>query len=95
MITQQVARFLIKKVKELASNAPAPVESRTDKHLKDFLNNRSNSPQFAVLADDAKIVQAFRWRASWLAHKAYEAREVHKKPMNRLLISLHKLSKGP
>lgn len=94
MITQQVARFLIKKVKELSVESTAKVQSRTDQHLADFLKNRSARPQFSVLDDDAKIVQAFRWRSSWLAHKAYEAREVQKKPMNSLLISLHKLSKG-
>lgn len=93
MITQQVARFLIKKIKEL-SDSNAKAESQTDKNLLDFLAKKDTQPRFSVLDDSTNMVKAFRWRASWLAYKAYEAREVQKKSMNSLLITLHKLSRG-
>jgi acyl-CoA oxidase len=94
MITQQVARFLIKKVKELSSASDGTANSQTEKNLKAYLAQKNSPPKISALDDGGEIVQAFRWRASWLAFKAYEVREVQKKPMNRLLITLHKLSRG-
>jgi acyl-CoA oxidase len=93
MITQQVARFLIKKVKEQVEGGAA-AQSQTEQNLKDFIGKRNQTPKFPVLDDDASIVAAFSWRASWLAYQAYQAREVQKKPWNSLLITLHKLSRG-
>lgn len=101
MITQQVARFLIKTVKELVEDKKQP-ESGTEKNLKTFLDSSaqgtSSKPEFDINAEgaagDEAIVKAFAWRASWAAYQAYEAREVQKRPWNSLLIELHGLSKG-
>ncbi|ETN40917.1 uncharacterized protein HMPREF1541_05197 [Cyphellophora europaea CBS 101466] len=94
MITQQVSRFLIKKVAEQTANPDRVVQSPTEQNLKSYLSNRDGQPHFDVLGDDASIVEAFRWRTSWLAYKAYEAREVQKRPWNSILIALHKLSRA-
>jgi len=66
MITQQVARFLIKKVKERAENPSATVLSHTERNLQVFWNNRHEQASFAVLENDEDILKAFNWRASWL-----------------------------
>ncbi|KAK5943764.1 hypothetical protein PMZ80_004773 [Knufia obscura] len=64
MITQQVARYLIKKVKERAEAPGADAVSRTEQNLQNFWNDRHTQPCFAVLENDADIVKAFNWRAS-------------------------------
>jgi acyl-CoA oxidase len=65
MITQQVARYLIKKVKERAEGN-ATVSSPTEKNLEFFWKNRTSQPRLSVLSSDADIVEAFNWRASWM-----------------------------
>jgi acyl-CoA oxidase len=65
MITQQVARYLIKKVKERA-DGNATISSPIEKNLECFWKNRSGQPRLSVLSSDADIVEAFNWRASWM-----------------------------
>jgi acyl-CoA oxidase len=67
MITQQVARYLIKKVKERAEGN-ARISSPTEKNLDYFWKNRSGQPRLSVLSSDADVVEAFNWRASWMVH---------------------------
>lgn len=100
MITQQVARFLIKTVKEIVAGKNDG-KSETEKNLKVFLESKAHGrakPEFDIMQEGAEgdqaIVNAFAWRASWAAHQAYEAREVQTRPWNSLLIELHGLSKG-
>ena len=66
MITQQVARYLIKKVKERALCPDAPTSSLTESNLKYFWTQRNKSPSFSILSSDSDTVWAFNWRASWL-----------------------------
>lgn len=66
MITQQVASYLIKRVKERAHSLKSQALNKTDEHLKDFLYSRVRKPKFRVLEDDAELVQAFHWRMAWL-----------------------------
>ena len=102
MITQQVARFLIKTVKEMVEDKREAV-SGTEKNIQTFLTARtrgtgSDKTQFDIMvsndAGDEALVNAFAWRASWMAYQMYEAREVQKRPWNSLLIELHGLSRG-
>lgn len=67
MITQQVARYLIKKVKERAQSLPSDTLSETEEQLKEYLRSRGREPRFNVLEDDGAIVEAFNWRMAWLA----------------------------
>lgn len=66
MITQQVAQYLIKKVKERAHSLKSRALNKTEEHLKSFLYTRGKEPKFNVAQDDAAIVDAFNWRMSWL-----------------------------
>ncbi|KAJ9616415.1 hypothetical protein H2200_000133 [Cladophialophora chaetospira] len=92
MITQQVARYLIKKVKECIQSPESHAFSETEEHVKAYLSARLQKPRIDILRSDQAIVHAFNWRMAHLAYKAYDARELQKKSWNSLLIELHKLS---
>ncbi|EEQ85754.2 acyl-CoA oxidase [Blastomyces dermatitidis ER-3] len=81
MITQQVARYLIKKVRELES-------------LRRFLASKDTKLYLSVLTSDEDIVEAFEWRAAYLSFKAYEKREIQKQTWNSLLIDFYRLSRA-
>ncbi|OAG36829.1 hypothetical protein AYO21_09002 [Fonsecaea monophora] len=95
MITQQVARYLIKKVKDMV-HAPNKSQSlsQTEEHIQTYLSARAREPKFDVLRSDKAIVDAFTWRMASMAYRAYEAREIQKKSWNSLLIEFHKLSRA-
>lgn len=93
MITQQVARSLLRKIREkpwLNSNSAL---SRTDEYLQKFGDVKSQKCAQA-LSGDSSIVEAFERRAASLAFKAYHAREVEGQSWNSLLIQFHKLSRS-
>lgn len=93
MITQQVARALLKKIREKPWLTSTSALSRTDEYLQRF--GKSKSQQHAdILSDDASIVEAFECRAASLAFKAYQAREVEGQSWNNLLVQFHKLSRS-
>ncbi|KIW26553.1 uncharacterized protein PV07_09639 [Cladophialophora immunda] len=94
MITQQVARYLIKKVKEQAHAPASRSLSQTEAHIKTYLSAQTREPKFNVLKSDQAIVDAFNWRMACLACRAYDAREIQKKSWNSLLIEFHKLSRA-
>jgi acyl-CoA oxidase len=66
MITQQVARFLVKKTRERVSSADATANSRTEVNIKSYCQNRMKRQHFPIIHDDFSIVEAFSWRSSWL-----------------------------
>jgi acyl-CoA oxidase len=94
MITQQVARWLIKKVKERAHSLKTHAMSQAEEHIKTYFYARSREPHFEILDSDQMVVEAFNWRMACMACRAYDAREILKKPWNSLLIDFHKLSKA-
>jgi acyl-CoA oxidase len=65
MITQQVARYLIKKAKEVSANVPRSSINPTEKNLRQYLRGGQSS-LFDVLNDDAAILYAFQRRAAYL-----------------------------
>ena len=94
MITQQVARALMKKIREkpwLTSNS---AWSRTDEYLRRFDGGPGTSGGLDVLSNDFSIVEAFERRAASLAFNAYHAREVEGRSWTSLLIHFHKLSRS-
>ncbi|KAL1959813.1 hypothetical protein VTO42DRAFT_958 [Malbranchea cinnamomea] len=93
MITQQVARYLIKKARELSQSTKAPA-TKTEETLNRYLKATNKTLELSVLRDDAHIVQAFEWRAAHYAFRAYQQREVQKKSWTSLLIDFHKLSRA-
>ncbi|ODH48455.1 hypothetical protein GX48_05432 [Paracoccidioides brasiliensis] len=94
MITQQVARYLIKKVGELVQNNGGPASTRTEEGLKRYLNSKDRKLNFNVLKNDEDIVHAFEWRAAYFSFKAYEKREIQKQSWNSLLIDFYRLSRA-
>ncbi|PGG97421.1 hypothetical protein GX51_07332 [Blastomyces parvus] len=94
MITQQVARYLIKKVRELAARPNSQATTRTEESLKRFLASKDKKLSLSVFTSDEDIVQAFEWRAAYLSFKAYEKREIQKQTWNSLLIDFYRLSRA-
>ncbi|KJF60106.1 acyl-CoA oxidase [Coccidioides immitis RS] len=94
MITQQVARYLIKKAKALSASAKSRAGTRTEESLKRYLYARQKTLNLKVYEDDNAILEAFEWRTAHLVFKAYEQREIQKKSWNSLLIDFHKLSRA-
>ncbi|OAP55197.1 hypothetical protein AYL99_10897 [Fonsecaea erecta] len=94
MITQQVARYLIKKVKEQIHAPKDKPSGQTEEHIKTYLSAQSPTRKLDVLESDQSIVDAFNWRMSCMAYRAYDAREVQKRSWNSLLIEFHKLSRA-
>ncbi|EFW16660.1 acyl-CoA oxidase [Coccidioides posadasii str. Silveira] len=93
-ITQQVARYLIKKAKALSASAKSRAGARTEESLKRYLYARQKTLNLKVYEDDNAILEAFEWRTAHLVFKAYEQREIQKKSWNSLLIDFHKLSRA-
>ncbi|OJD13072.1 hypothetical protein AJ78_06429 [Emergomyces pasteurianus Ep9510] len=94
MITQQVARYLIKKVRELAQSTNGRATTRTEENLKKFLESKNRKLNLSVLKNDEDIVKAFEWRSAYLSFKAYEKREIQKKSWTSLLIDFYRLSRA-
>lgn len=65
MITQQVARYLVKKVREMSESAKTPI-TQTEKNLKRYLQGKRQKLDLKVHENDAHIVEAFEWRAAYL-----------------------------
>lgn len=65
MITQQVARYLIKKAKDILTNKANLSSNDTEKILCQHLR-RNKGVVFDILNDDAAILHAFQTRAAYL-----------------------------
>lgn len=94
MITQQVARFLIRKVADLTKGRSGQPESAIDQQLRAYNRRPGEGRPLENLDDLDGIVQAFERRLSWLAFEAFDARELRKCKWNDLLIDFHKLSRA-
>ncbi|KAK4494062.1 hypothetical protein PRZ48_014325 [Zasmidium cellare] len=94
MITQQVARYLLKKVKDLSTASRSTTASRLDASLARFREHSKSPPQLSGLSDARSILEAFEWRTAFLAFEAYESREVKKLPWNSLLVEFRNLSRA-
>jgi len=97
MITQQVASYLIKKMESIVKRPNSQPKDQVDELFQQYLRDRSHHSSVEIIRngkiDSEAIVDAFRWRASDLSYRAYEARIVLGKKWNSLLIQLHKLSR--
>lgn len=65
MITQQVARYLIKKAKEVSGNKTKPSADSVGENLRQYLHGDQRSA-FDVLNNDLAILQAFQRRAAYM-----------------------------
>ena len=93
MITQQVARHLLKTVGQVMHGKSNP-KNQTEKIFAAYQRYNSQPPLFSSLDNPSNIVEAFRCRTSYLAFEAYEKREVQRWSWNSLLVHFHKLSRA-
>lgn len=90
MLTQQVARYLLKSARAVLSGK-AP-QNDTTRILSFFLSRQDQGAAFDILGSDEDIVSAFAWRASFLTFEALKHRDEDKTPWNDLLIEFWRLS---
>ena len=92
MITQQVARYLLKSAQAmLQGDSP---ENDTANVLKSFLERKSVNPTpFNIVnGDEEQLVQTFGWRTAHLTFAALRQREEEKRSWNSLLVDFWRLS---
>jgi acyl-CoA oxidase len=96
MITQQAASFLIKKMERAKSATIRDPTDGTDRLFAAYLHTEKTPIELfdGGKVDNLRILNAFKWRAAELSHRAYVERVVEKKPWTSLLIQLHRLSQG-
>ncbi|KAH7043821.1 acyl-CoA oxidase [Macrophomina phaseolina] len=92
MITQQVARYLLKSARSVLKGEKPTND--TTAILKTFLDKSDMGAAFDVLGKDEDIVAAFAWRAAFLTFEALKHRDEQKKAWNDLLVDFYRLSKA-
>jgi acyl-CoA oxidase len=92
MLTQQVARYLLKSARTvIKGNEP---NNDTTEILHYYLKRQDRGAAFDILGNDADIVAAFAWRSAYLTFDALRARDEQKKSWNSLLVSFYALSRA-
>ncbi|KAJ5953556.1 hypothetical protein N7454_000452 [Penicillium verhagenii] len=90
MLTQQVARYLLKSARAVLSGKAA--DNDTARILRNYLDRRDKGASFDVLEEDADIVAAFAWRTAHLTFEALKHRDAEKRSWNSLLVDFWRLS---
>lgn len=90
MLTQQVARYLLKSARAVLSGKSA--DNDTSRILRNYLDRREKGASFDVLENDADIVEAFAWRTAHLTFEALKHRDAEKRSWNSLLVDFWRLS---
>ncbi|KPI40545.1 Peroxisomal acyl-coenzyme A oxidase 1 [Cyphellophora attinorum] len=93
MISQQTASYLIKRVESCVKSTEASVGEPVDHHIRAFLQG-SGPRHYDIYNKDSDILDAFRYRFAYLAHKAYQGRVEQKQSWTSLMVSLHRLSQA-
>lgn len=92
MLTQQVARYLLKSARSVKAKEPA--SNDTTRVLADFQRREDVGAAFDILGNDNDLVAAFAWRAAFLTFEALKHRDEDKKAWNDLLVEFYRLSKA-
>ncbi|OAL48627.1 acyl-coenzyme A oxidase 1 [Pyrenochaeta sp. DS3sAY3a] len=92
MLTQQVARYMLKSARSVLNNEPPTNETTTI--LTEFQNRRNIGCAFDIIGNDDDLVAAYAWRVSFLTFEASKHRDEQKKPWNDLLVDFYRLSKA-
>ncbi|KAK3170961.1 hypothetical protein OEA41_003045 [Lepraria neglecta] len=90
MLTQQVARYLLKSARAVLNGNPS--DNDTTRIFRSFLSRRDMGAAFDVLGRDEDIVAAFAWRTSFLTFEALKHRDEEKNSWNSLLVDFWRLS---
>ncbi|KAL9113886.1 MAG: hypothetical protein Q9227_002020 [Pyrenula ochraceoflavens] len=94
MITQQTASYLLKQMTDAVKSSPENANAPLQQQYRRYLRNMRQQVVFDVLRDDAELVEAFRHRASAMAHNVFQKRTLEKRSWTSLMIELHKLSRA-
>lgn len=90
MLTQQVARYLLKSARAVLSGKSSAND--TSQFLKKFLARQDVGAAFDVLGSDDELVDAFAWRVAYLTFDALKKRDEEKQAWNSLLVDFYRLS---
>lgn len=90
MLTQQVARYLLKSARAVLGQKAA--DNDTTRFLKRFLARQDIGAAFDVLGSDDELVDAFAWRVAYLTFDALRKRDEEKQSWNSLLVDFYRLS---
>ncbi|KAI9811609.1 MAG: fatty-acyl coenzyme A oxidase [Pycnora praestabilis] len=90
MLTQQVARYLLKSARSVVQGNPP--DNDTTRILRIFRSKSDIGAAFDILGKDEDIVAAFAWRAAFLTFEALKHRDEEGKPWNSLLVDFWRLS---
>ncbi|KAJ5704505.1 hypothetical protein N7536_000194 [Penicillium majusculum] len=90
MLTQQVARYLLKSARAVLAGKPAGND--TSQILQAYLDRRDKGASFDVLDEDKDIVAAFAWRTAHLTFEALKHRDAEQRSWNSLLVDFWRLS---
>ncbi|KAK3110529.1 hypothetical protein LTR53_015073 [Teratosphaeriaceae sp. CCFEE 6253] len=93
MLTQQVARYLLKSARAVLSGADRG-SNDTTAILATFLARQDTGAAFDILGNDADLVAAFAWRSAFLTFEALKHRDEQKKAWNDLLVDFYRLSRA-
>ncbi|TGJ80265.1 hypothetical protein E0Z10_g8505 [Xylaria hypoxylon] len=91
MLTQQVARYLLKSARAVLAGKTAGANGIT-RVFQHFIQRRDIGAAFDVLDNDRDLVDAFAWRVAFLTFEALKHRDEDKQSWNSLLIDLWRLS---
>lgn len=91
MLTQQVARYLLKSARAVLAGK-APDNEGIAKTFKSFVRRQDFGAAFDVLDSDQDLVDAFGWRVAFLTFEALRHRDEDKQSWNSLLIDFWRLS---
>lgn len=90
MLTQQVARYLLKSARAVLSGKA--VDNSITRVFREFIRRQDIGAAFDVLDNDQDLVDAFAWRVSFLTFEALRHRDEEKQSWNSLLIDFWRLS---
>lgn len=90
MLTQQVARYLLKSARAVLSGKAA--DNSISRVLKEFIRRQDIGAAFDVLDNDQDLVDAFAWRVAFLTFETLKHRDEDKQSWNSLLIDFWRLS---
>jgi len=92
MLTQQVARYLLKSARSVIKGHEPTND--TTQILSYFYSRQDHGAAFDVLGKDEDLVAAFAWRSAFLTFDALKQRDEQKKSWNSLLVSFYALSRA-
>ncbi|KAI1422735.1 hypothetical protein F5Y12DRAFT_717078 [Xylaria sp. FL1777] len=91
MLTQQVARYLLKSARAVIAGKTADANGIT-RVFQHFIQRRDLGAAFDVLDNDQDLVDAFAWRVAFLTFEALKHRDEDKQSWNSLLVDFWRLS---